>query len=107
MFKYIKYFFDARSAYEKPDEFLADTSFGIVQGFFILSFIVLGLLGGGFIAAGIHYDQGFMRFIGILLVSILALDIFVFIRVKKNISRIAKRTVDYGRKQVQHYREIK
>ena len=36
IFKYIGYAFKAKQGINAPDELLADTSFGLVEGFFIL-----------------------------------------------------------------------
>ncbi|MFT6829603.1 MAG: hypothetical protein ACJAV6_000434 [Candidatus Paceibacteria bacterium] len=89
IFKYIGYALTAKKGFNKPEELVADTSFGLVEGFFIISFIILGLLGGGALFLGFSYGYLFFKIFGIILIIILCIDIMIFRAVKSFIESIS------------------
>ncbi len=93
-FKYIDYALKARQGYNAPDELLADTSFGFIEGFFVISFIALGVLSGGSLFVGFHYGYLFFKIFGFILLVILVFDIILFRFLKKITEKLSKQITD-------------
>lgn len=91
IFKYIDYALKAKQGYEAPDELIADTAFGPIEGIFFLSFIVLFLLSGGGLFVGFYYSLLFFKIIGFLLLAILIFDIMIFRFIKGLVGQISKK----------------
>ncbi len=90
IFKYIRYFFQAKKGMNKPDELMTDLSFGIVEGFFVMSLLILGLLAGlaGFL--GFYYDSGLLKFFMVLFVLVFIGDLVLLRVLKRGVGRIMK-----------------
>ena len=106
IFKYIGYAFKAKQGINAPDELLADTSFGLVEGFFILSFIVLGIIGGGSVFIGLTYGYLFFKVFGIILLLILCVDIAIYRKIKKFVGRISRKVTSQARNTINNYRTV-
>lgn len=106
IFKYIDYAMKAKQGYSAPDELLADTSFGVVEGFFILSFIILGLLAGGSLFVGFSYGYVFFKVFGIILTLVLIVDIVIFRMVKRFIGTISKQVTNAAKNKINNYRVV-
>lgn len=91
IFKYIDYALRAKQGYEAPEELIADTAFGPVEGMFILSFVILFLFSGGSLFVGFYYSLLFFKIIGFLLVAILIADILLFRFLKGLVNKISKK----------------
>lgn len=104
--KYIDYAMKAKQGYEEPDGFLAETAFAPIEGFFILSFIILGVLSGGSLFVGFFYQFLFFRVIGIIFLMILVGDIFLFITVKRIINRFSKKVVNKVKQRIHYNKTI-
>lgn len=91
LFKYIDYGLKAKQGYEAPDELLAETSFAPIEGLFIISFIVLGLVSGASLFAGFLYGYTFLKIFGFLFLGLLILDIMIFRWVKNLVEGISKK----------------
>lgn len=96
----------AKQGYEAPDELLAETSFGPIEGFFISSFVILFLLLGGSFFIGFYYSLLFFKIIGFVLLLILVFDIFLFITIKKIFIRLSKKITTRVKKEVNSFRNI-
>lgn len=90
LFTYIDYARKAKQGYRAPDELIADTSFGIIEGYFLISFIILGILSGGFIFIGFYYGYLFFKIFGILFLLTLIIDIVIFRFVKKIVTNLSR-----------------
>lgn len=80
----------AKQGYEAPDELIAETAFGPIEGFFILSFIIIGILTGGSLFVGFYYSLLFFKIIGFLFLGILIVDIIIFNFVKNIFTKISQ-----------------
>ncbi|MCA9353165.1 hypothetical protein KC901_03200 [Patescibacteria group bacterium] len=89
IFKYIGYALKVKQGVHAPEELLADTSFSIVEGFFVTSFVVFGTLAGGSLFLGFYYGYLFFKIVGILLSFILIVDIMMFRSVKRFVRNIS------------------
>lgn len=89
IFKYIGYALSSKKGINKPEELVADTSFGLIEGFFILSFVILGLLGIGSLFLGFNYGYIFFKIFGIIMIIILFIDIIIFRAVKKFVGKLS------------------
>lgn len=106
IFKYTNYALKAKKGINHSDEFIQDVSFSPIESFFILSFIILGLitLGLGFLA--FYYTSNIALFFAILFLTVLSVDIWVFIKVKKFFARMSANIVNYSKKKYKKYREL-
>jgi Flp pilus assembly protein TadB len=89
IFRVINYGMKAKQGYNAPDEVIADTSFSFIEGFFIVSFIILGILSSGLLYFGIALGYNLMVIAGILFLIILIVDILVYRFIKKIIQNIS------------------
>jgi hypothetical protein len=96
----------AKQGYTAPDELIADTSFGIIEGFFILSFIILGILAGGSLFVGFSYGYVFFKIFGFILTIILIIDISVYRTVKRFVTKISKQVTSKAREKINDYRVV-
>ncbi|MCI5050911.1 MAG: hypothetical protein MRY57_01225 [Candidatus Pacebacteria bacterium] len=101
LFKYIDYALKAKQGYEAPDELLADTSFGFIEGMFIMSFLILGLLGVLGIGFGIYFDLTFLVVIGIIFIIFLIIDIKIFLFLKRKVGDLSKKITENVRHNLQ------
>lgn len=101
MFKYIKYFFDAKSAYEKPDEFIADTSMGLVGGFFALGFVGLTVVSAILIYLSIVHSQPVMMYFAFAFIVLLIIEVVVFIKIKAFIQRKTRDIIDSSKEYLE------
>lgn len=101
MFKIITYVFQVKKGIEKPDEFVTDVSFSLLQGFFVASFIILVLITVLLGFLGVHFDSSFLKIFATLFLIVLGIDVVVYIKVKKVFSHLSKKVVDYGKKTYQ------
>jgi len=101
MFKFIYYALLAKRAKENPEELLADFSFGPIEGFFIISFVILGIisLGLGFLA--FSYGSKITLFFAILFLAILSIDIYIFLKVKRFFLNLTQQAVSFSQKKYQ------
>ncbi len=106
IFKYIGYAFMAKQGMNAPEELLADTSFGLIEGFFIISFIILGLLTGISLFVGFSYGYLFFKIFGIILLVILAIDIFVYRKIKKFVTKISTKVTNKVKQEISNYRTV-
>lgn len=103
IFKYITYAFKTKKGIEHTDEFIKDVSFGPIEAFFILSFIILGILGFGLGFLAFYYDSGLALFFAIMFLSTLSFDVWIFIKVKKFFTKMSKNMFNYTK---QKYKKI-
>lgn len=101
LFKYINYAFRTKKAIDQTDEFLSDASFAPLEGVFIISFMILGIitLGLGFLA--FFYLSKLALFFAIIFLLILSIDIFIFIKVKKALNKLSRKFVDFSKNTYQ------
>ena len=104
--KYIGYAFKAKQGMNAPQDLLADTSFGLVEGFFILSFIALGIVGIGSVFVGFNYGYGFFKVFGIIMLLILILDIIIYRKVKKFIQKMSNQVTDNVKQHINYYKTV-
>ena len=107
MFKYIGYAFKTKKGIDRTNEFVTDVSFGPLEGIFIISFIILGIvtLGLGFLS--FFYLSNLALFFFILFLLILVFDIWIFIKVKRFFSKLSKKTVDFSQKKYKEFSDEK
>jgi hypothetical protein len=94
IFKVIDYTMKTKQGIEHPDELMSELSFGFIEGYFITSFIILGLLTGasfwfGFISDVIFFKITFWFFLLLLIASI-----GIFIILKRLVGKISKKVSD-------------
>lgn len=106
IFKYIDYVMKAKQGVNAPNELLADTSFGLIEGFFIISFIALGILSGGSLFIGFSYGYLFFKIFGFILLIILFFDILIFRFLKKTVSSISKKVTHSVQSKIKNYQTI-
>jgi hypothetical protein len=106
IFKLIGYGMKAKQGYSEPDDLLADSSFGIVEGFFILSFVILGLISGILLYFGFSYGYSLMTFFGFLFLLMLFVDIAIYRIIKKAVQRISTKVTNTVKKQVSSNRTV-
>jgi len=98
--KIIDYGLKARQGYNAPDELLAETSFGFVEGFFIISFIILGLVSGGLLFFGFRLGYSLMVVFGVLFLFILVVDIILYRFLKSTIQKISTNVTNTVKRQI-------
>lgn len=103
IFKYIDYAMKAKQGYEAPNELLAETTFAPIEWFFILSFIILGLLSGGSLFVGFYFGYLFFKIIGFILLFILCIDIIIFRFIKKTIENISQKVTSTVQSEYKKY----
>ena len=100
IFKYIGYAFHAKRGIEHPDEFIADISFAPLETFFIVSFIILGLitLGLGFLA--FWYVSNALLVFALLFLLVLSVDIFLYVKIRRAFIRMGKQVQSFSKKKI-------
>jgi len=88
----INYAKKARSGYSNPEELMAETSFGVIEGFFITGLIITGLLMVGLLFTGFYFDITFLKIIGFLF-SALFFGIIMLYRFIKKVIKKATNTI--------------
>jgi len=106
IFKYIGYALKAKQGITKPDEFIADTSFGLIEGVFIISFIILGILSLGLLFLGFYYNIVGLIIFGVVLSLILGVDVAIYLKVKQYIRRVSKNITDIARNSMSQRQAI-
>lgn len=99
LFKYITYFLSAKKLYEKPDEVLGEVPIAYIQGFFITSFIIIGLVMAALLGFGFSFDILLLKIFGFVFLAILIVDIIIYTivvrKIKQLVEKISHRTKDY------------
>ena len=100
IFKYIGYALHAKRGIERPDEFIADISFAPLETFFIVSFIILGLitLGLGFLA--FLYASNILLIFALLFLTVLSIDIFFYIKIRRAFIGMGKKVQSFSKKKM-------
>ncbi len=106
IFKYMDYAMKAKQGYNAPDELLAETSFGLIEGFFITSFIVLGLISGGLLYAGFSLGYLLLKIFGFLFLAVLIIDISIYRIVKRAVKNISRKVTKKVEEQINNYRTV-
>jgi len=100
IFKIIDYGIKGKEGYNAPDELIADTSFGLIEGFFIISFFVLGIVSGALLYFGISFGYNLMVVFGVLFLIILIIDIAIYQFIKKIVQNISTKVTNGVRNQI-------
>ncbi len=102
--KIIDYSFKAKKGINNTSELATDISFGPLEGLFIISFILFGIivLGLGFVA--FHFISNIALFFAILFLAVLVFDIWLFVNVKLFFKKLSKNVVDLSKRK---YKSIK
>lgn len=101
-FTIIDYALKGKQAYEAPEDLLSETAFGFIELYFILSFIVLFLLGGGLMTLGIIYSSWVLGVFGFLFLSALGISIFIYIKVQNFFSKMSKKIITETKKGINY-----
>lgn len=101
--KYIDYAMKVKQGYEAPNELIAETTFAPIESFFVISFIVLGLLSGGSLFVGFYFGYLFFKIIGFILLFILLINIIIFRFIKKTIENISQKVTNNIQSQYKKY----
>lgn len=96
----------AKQGVNAPDELLADTSFGLIEGFFIISFIVLGVLTGGSLFLGFYYGYIFFKIFGFILLAVLVIDISIYRVVKRAVSSLSSKITNTVKQKINNHRVV-
>jgi F0F1-type ATP synthase assembly protein I len=94
IFKYIDLARKAKQGYEQPNELLTDLSFGIVEGYFVASMIILSVVTGVSLWLGFFKDIIFFQIIFFLFLILLIGSIILFRIIKRTVARISKKVTD-------------
>lgn len=94
IFTIIDYALKTKQGYEAPDELMGETSFAFIEGFFILSFVILGILSLSLLFIAFFYNSYLALFFGFLFIMVLSVDIWIFKKVKKFVMSTSKKVVD-------------
>jgi F0F1-type ATP synthase assembly protein I len=92
--KYIDLARKAKQGYEQPNELLTDLSFGIVEGYFVASMIILSVVTGVSLWLGFFKDIIFFQIIFFLFLILLIGSIILFRIIKRTVARISKKVTD-------------
>lgn len=108
LFTFLGYLTQAKKAYEKPQELLSDISFGIIQGYFIISFIVFTLFSGLSIWFGFFKGILFFQFTSVVFVMALVTSIVVYLKLKRFVEIISNNITRNFKKRIpkNHHRVI-
>ena len=99
IFTIIDYSLKAKQGYQEPEELISETSFGLIESFFIISFIILGLITGGLGFLVFYYGSIIVFILALLFGITLSFDIWIYIKVKSFFKKMSKKVVDYSRKE--------
>ena len=99
IFKIIGYAFKAKQGADNPSELVSETSFAFIEGFFIISFIILGISTAGLGFLAFYYGSNIILIFSLLFLLALSFDIWVFIKIKKIFNKISKKVVNYSKEK--------
>jgi hypothetical protein len=89
LLKYFGYFTQAKQVYQKPEEFLSDISFGLVQGYFTIVFIINLAVIGLSIWLGFFEDILFFKITTFVFIISLIVVIVIYRAIHRFIQKIS------------------
>ncbi len=94
-----------RKGREGRKEIVNEFSFSFIETIFFASFFILALLVGGLFVL-VYFTQNTVATVfAVLLSTILIFDIWVYLRVKRAVTELIEKGMQFGEQQVQRLRE--
>lgn len=97
--KYITYFLSAKKLYENPDEVIGEVPIAYIQGLFVTSMTIIGLMVLALLGFGFYFNIFLLKIFGFLFLIILVVEVIIYSiiikRVKKFIAHVNQKTREY------------
>ncbi len=98
MFRFLRIiqaYFLIKKGKKGREELTRDLSFGPIEDIFFMSFFVLALLIGGLLYLSYVKMSSIALFFAILLILAILVDVWIYIAIKRFVTRVTKNVVDF------------
>lgn len=106
LLKYFGYITQAKQAYQKPEDFVSDTSFGLVQGYFTIVFIINLAIIGLSVWLGFFEDILFFKITTVIFIISLVIIIAIYRAIHKFIQRLSLQATQKTKEHLHRKRPI-